>query len=172
MSITTKTGDDGTTAVLFGRRVAKTHQRVVASGAVDELNAALGMARAVAEPELAEEIARIQKGLIAFMGEVAVLAEDRERFVQTNLPKFTPQEVTLAEQRIAALEARGVKTDGWDTPGRSPAHAALHYARAVCRRAEREVLRCGDELRAGNPYLMVYLNRLSDLLWLMAQHAD
>ena len=81
MSIATKTGDDGTTALMYGRRIAKTHPRVEAYGTVDELNAALGMVRAhVREPFIAEAIFAIQKQLVTLMGELAVAAEDRERY--------------------------------------------------------------------------------------------
>jgi hypothetical protein len=82
MSIATKTGDDGTTALLFGRRVSKTDARVVANGAIDELNAALGTVRAtIADPFINEKILAIQRELVVLMGELAVLPEDRARYV-------------------------------------------------------------------------------------------
>src|ERR1700749_4939229 len=89
VSIVTKTGDKGTTALMYGRRVPKNHPRVEAYGAVDELNAALGLARATAEEELVREnLLRIQKDLIALMGELATASEDLPRYVKDGFPQL------------------------------------------------------------------------------------
>lgn len=171
MSITTKTGDDGTTGIMYGHRVSKRHPRVMANGAVDELNAALGMARVRSGGEPAAFLESVQKELVVIMGEIAVLPADRERYVAQGFPVVTPAMVARLDERITAAEASGVKTAGWDTPGSNEHNAALHVARAACRRAEREVCGVAEELDAVNPNVTVYLNRLSDLLWLMAQNA-
>src|SRR5882724_2652051 len=89
MSIATKTGDDGTTALMYGRRVSKTETRVAAYGTVDELNAALGFVRAtVSEPFVTEAVLAIQKELVILMGELAVAPEDRDRYALSGRFKF------------------------------------------------------------------------------------
>ena len=100
MSIVTKTGDDGTTGLMFNRRVPKTHPRVEAYGAVDELNAAVGLARASAETDfIRENLLAIQKDLVAVMGELATLPEDLPRYVKDGYALVTPA--------MARVEANG-----------------------------------------------------------------
>ncbi|MEM1059529.1 MAG: cob(I)yrinic acid a,c-diamide adenosyltransferase [Verrucomicrobiota bacterium] len=173
MKISTKTGDGGETSLLYGRRVSKSDPRVAAYGAVDELTAALGMARAqLADHELAAELERIQRELIALMGLLALHPDDQERYATSKMPKFEPDQVEALESKIHELEAAQGSWTHWVLPGANLPSAALELARAVCRRAERGVV--GISEGAVNDYadVLVYLNRLADLLWLMARAAE
>src|SRR5260221_6306850 len=142
MSIVTKTGDSGTTGLMYGRRVPKTHPRVEACGAIDELNAALGLARATAaENFVGDNLLWIQKSLVDVMGEVGVLAEDLPRYVKDGYSLVTPEMTAKLEKLVKEIEAQNVSFKGWATPGATKNSAALDVARTVCRRAERRV--CG-----------------------------
>ncbi len=170
VSIATKTGDDGTTGLMFNRRVAKADPRVGAYGAVDELNAAIGLARAFREDaEVCGVLLGIQKELVGLMGELATAREDRARYYEAGFQRLTAEMVDRLEAKVHEIEKRSLGFDGWDTPGATPMAGALHVARTVCRRAEREILLLGEEERRLNPEIVRYLNRLSDLLWLFAR---
>ena len=170
MSISTRRGDGGETDLMFGRRVEKTHPRVIASGAVDELNAALGMARAIGGDALAEFIAAVQADLVALMGELATLPEDMPKYVEKGYERFGGGRLEKLDAKVAEIEAAGLTFEGWAMPGAEgcPAAAALDFARTVCRRAERDVVRLGEEAPAE---IVQYLNRLSDCFWLCAREA-
>jgi cob(I)alamin adenosyltransferase len=173
MSIITKTGDDGTTGLMYNRRVPKTDARVEAYGTVDELNAAVGLARALASSDWPRErLLRAQKHLVTLMGELATLAEDAERYVREGYPVVTAAMTSEVEQIAREVESRGVSFKGWATPGANPAAGALDVARTVCRRAERRVGRLREEGQLSNGEILVYLNRLSDCLWLLARRAE
>lgn len=170
MSIVTKTGDDGTTGLMFNRRVSKTDQQVAAYGAVDELNAALGMARALSQNEgIKQELLQVQKELVVVMGELSVLHEDRERYEQKGFSFVTEEMVKQWENKITTIEKSLPSFEGWDTPGATLFSAALHVARTICRRAEREVWKLSESGAFQNSPTTIYLNRLSDWLWLLAQ---
>jgi cob(I)alamin adenosyltransferase len=170
MSITTRTGDEGTTSLLFNRRVPKTHERIEACGAVDELNAALGTARALAtDSMLAGHLAQAQQPLVALMGELAVAPEDKERYATSKLPKLTHEPLAGLDRLVASLESQGLNFDGWATPGANPLAAAIEVARTVCRRAERRICALGP---AAHPLAIRHLNRLADALWLLARYAE
>lgn len=173
MSIATKTGDKGMTGLMYNRRVSKTHPRVEAYGCVDELNAAMGMARATAlENFVRENLELIQKDLVILMGELATAAEDLPRYVQDGYSLVTPELTAKLDKLVREIEAQKVTFKGWATPGASAHSAALDVARTVCRRAERRVcaLQEANELR--NAEIIVYLNRLADLLWLFARWVE
>jgi cob(I)alamin adenosyltransferase len=175
MSIATRTGDDGTTALMYGRRVPKTHPRVEASGAIDELNAALGTARASARDEsLAGEILAIQEQLIHVMGEVATAEDDLGRYERSGFSRVTPELTGKLDALVQRFESENLpRTDrGWAMPGGSVSSAALDVARTACRRAERRVVAIIESGQTINREIVVYLNRLSDVLWLMARWAD
>ncbi|MGO8679201.1 MAG: cob(I)yrinic acid a,c-diamide adenosyltransferase [Limisphaerales bacterium] len=173
MSITTKTGDDGTTGLMYRRRVPKCHPRTEACGTVDELNAALGLARATAPPDgPAELLSRIQRDLVALMGELATATEDAARYAAEGRPLVTPAATARLEQASRALEAACVSPGDWVMPGAGLHSAALDLARTVCRRAERRVCSLQQAGELPNPEIIVYLNRLSDLLWLLARSAE
>ena len=173
MSIVTKTGDDGTTALMYGRRVGKGDSRVEANGAVDELNAAIGMARAaVRDSGIAELLRGIQTDLVGLMGEVATHPEDWERYGKDGFAEVTSRQVAKLEAAVRDLESRGIATKGWALPGGTQSGAALDMARAICRRAERRMCGLREASRLRNLEILVYLNRLSDLLWLLARRVE
>jgi cob(I)alamin adenosyltransferase len=171
MSIATRTGDDGTTALMYGRRVGKADRRVEAYGTVDELNAALGLARAhVALPLVQEELLAVQKQLVALMGELAVAPEDLAKYrAAEKYPKLEESALAQLDGLVAKIESEKISYEGWVTPGASVASAALDVARTVCRRAERRVVELVD---VENVLAIRYLNRLSDVLWLMARYTE
>ena len=173
MSIATKTGDDGTTTLMYGRRVPKSHPRVEAYGTVDELNGALGLARAMAEHDFVREnLLAIQKDLVVLMGELCVQPEDLERYVKDGYPLVTPRLTAKVDALVHEIEAQNISFKGWATPGATKNSATLDVARTVCRRAERRVcaLKASGELKNGG--IIIYLNRLSDLLWLFARWVE
>jgi cob(I)alamin adenosyltransferase len=173
MSIVTKTGDGGTTALMYGRRVPKSHPRVEACGAVDELNAALGLARATAQPTfIQEQLGLIQKDLVALMGELATTLEDLPRYQKDGFSLVAPAMTSRLETLVKDIESRNIRFEDWVMPGENLVSAALDVARTVCRRAERRVCALSDAGQLQNPETLAYLNRLSDLLWLMARAAE
>src|SRR5213075_3177130 len=116
MSIVTKTGDAGTTGLMYNRRVSKCHPRVEAYGAVDELNAALGMARATAQPNfLRENLLAIQKDLVVLMGELATGAEDLARYVADGFSLVTVGMTARLEGEVKEIEAQRIEFKGWAT---------------------------------------------------------
>jgi len=173
MSIVTKTGDHGTTALMYGRRVPKNHPRIEAYGTVDELNAALGLARAtVREDFLRENLLAIQKELVVLMGELAVLPEDLLRYVKDGYSVVAPIMTAKLDALVREIEAQNVSFKGWATPGATASSATLDLARTICRRAERRVCALQESGELKNAEIVVYLNRLSDLLWLTARWAE
>ena len=140
MSIVTKTGDQGTTALMYNRRVPKNHPRVEAYGNVDELNASVGQARATARDEFVRGcLEAIQKDLITLMGELATAPEDVERYVKDGYSVVRPEMTEALEKAVKQIEAKSVKFTGWAVPGASLGSACLDVARTVCRRAERGI---------------------------------
>ena len=174
MSIATQTGDDGTTALMFGRRVSKTDARVAAYGTVDELNAALGLARATTgEAFVNDAIFAVQKELVVLMGELAVAPEDRERYARGGYRSVEAPMVDALTAIIDDIEANhAVSYHGWATPGATVGSAALDVARTVCRRAERQVVALSAAGAEVNAEIIRYLNRLSDLCWLWARWVE
>ena len=169
MKIYTKTGDGGDTSLVDGSRVRKDHARVGAFGDVDELNAAIGMARVHAEADLAGLLDGIQRDLFAIGAQVA----DPRAQVASRKAKAAlgPERIVELERAIDARDAEMLPLTAFILPGGTPLAAALHVARTVCRRAERSVLALGPE-GAVDPLIVVYLNRLSDLLFVLARHAN
>jgi cob(I)alamin adenosyltransferase len=170
MKIYTRTGDKGDTGLFGGGRVSKTHPRVEAYGDVDELNAAIGLARAIElMPRVDEVLVPLQRDLFSIGALLAT--PDREKM------KRHLEKASIDERRISELEHAIDDGDreleplkSFIVPGGTPKAAALHVARTVCRRAERRVIALGEEEIP--PIVVVYLNRLSDLLFTLARVAN
>jgi len=173
MSIATKTGDAGETALMYGKRVPKTHRRVEAYGTVDELNSALGMARALAAEKLVQEVTfAVQKELVILMGELAVADEDRDRYLKDGFEVVSATMVDRLTEVVNNLEKERITFRNWATPGNNLSSAALDVARTTCRRAERRVVALAETSDYVNPETIRYLNRLSDVLWLFARFVE
>jgi cob(I)alamin adenosyltransferase len=171
MSIATKTGDEGETSLMYGRRVAKTDARVEAYGSVDELNAALGLARANAEDAfLGEQILAIQKELVVVMGELATSGEDLDRFKRDGF-QLTSSSMTHRLTNLVHQLEKDKTFKHWANPGNTKTSAALDLARTICRRAERRIAALMGEANF-NREILRYLNRLSDACWLLARYAE
>jgi len=166
MSIATKHGDKGDTGLIGGERVSKADLRVEAYGTVDELGASMGLARSICEDAEVRELTKsIQRELFTVAGAVASPlggAESKTTYV-------TPEMVEALTAHVTRIEAtEGILSD-WSLPGDHAAAAAYDVARTVCRRAERAVVRLAETGVEINPHVVPYLNRLSDLLWLMGR---
>jgi len=173
MSITTKTGDAGATGLMYNRRVSKSHPRIEACGAVDELNAALGLVRASTRHTfIGKNMLPIQKDLITLMGELSTGAGDLPRFIKDGFPSVTPELAARLDRLVREVEARQTAPRGWATPGATVGSAALDMARTICRRAERRVCALQETGQLQNAQILVFLNRLSDLLWLFARWVE
>jgi cob(I)alamin adenosyltransferase len=174
MSIATKTGDAGETSLMYGRRVPKSDDRVDTYGCVDELNAALGMVRvAAAGGFVREEVFQIQNELIILMGELATHPRDLQRYEKDGYKLVSAAMVDRITAAIDDLEkVKLINYKGWAIPGSTHLSATLDMARTTCRRAERRVARLAEEERGLNPEILRYLNRLSDLCWLLARYAE
>lgn len=173
MSISTRTGDNGTTGLMYNRRVPKTHPRIEACGAVDELNAAIGFARSLAIEEwLNKELFTTQKDLVVIMGELATELSDFDRYAADGFQLFQAAMTARLDGLVKNLEAQNISFKGWATPGATPLAAALDVARTACRRAERRVCALHEAKGLRTEDAMVYLNRLSDVLWLLARWAE
>ena len=174
MSIATKTGDAGETSLMYGRRVPKTDARVDAYGCVDELNSALGLARASAsDPFFAEQILAVQKELVVVMGELATAGEDLDRYLKDGFQLTSTAMTDRLTGVVDDLEKNRLgKFKDWAMPGKTMNSAALDLARTVCRRAERRVAALMETDGKFNREILRYLNRLSDLCWLLARYAE
>jgi len=155
---------------MYGRRLSKADPRVDAYGCVDELTAALGLARSLATDKfVSDEILAAQKDLIVVMGELATTPGDRERYVKDGFQLTTTAMVDRISAVIFDLEKdKTLYPKDWVIPGKNPLSAALDLARTSCRRAERCVVAAKD----ANPEILRYLNRLSDLCWILARYAE
>jgi cob(I)alamin adenosyltransferase len=164
--IYTRLGDAGETHLGDMSRVPKTHRRIEAYGTVDELNAQLGVTLIVPEldPTHAQWLRRIQNDLFDVGADIAAPEDpDRERL------RVIPEQTTWLEERCDEVNATLAPLKSFVLPGGTPAAAQLHVARTVCRRAERLAVAAGEEL---NPETVRYLNRLSDLLFILARAAN
>jgi cob(I)alamin adenosyltransferase len=167
MKIYTRTGDDGTTGLLGGRRVSKADLRVEAYGDVDEANAALGLARAVGLPApLDVVLARAQSTLFQ-VGAALATPPDRD----SGTAPVAASDVAALESAIDAIVASLAPLQSFILPGGAEGAARLHLARTVCRRAERAVVALASR-ETVDPLLVRYLNRLSDLLFVQARAAN
>ncbi len=166
MKIYTRTGDDGSTSLFSGGRVAKSHPRVEVCGVIDELNSALGAARAAAPAPPVEAILADLQIQLFKLG--ADLATPGEGAAPKPITRISAAEVSRLESGIDHMEAQLPPLKNFILPGGSPAAAQIHVARSICRRAERlaVLLAASDPL---NPAALTYLNRLSDFLFTLAR---
>jgi len=155
---------------MYGRRLSKADPRVDAYGCVDELTAALGLARSIATDKfISDKILAAQEDLIIVMGELATAPGDRERYVKDGFQLTTAAMVDRISAVIFDLEKdKTLYPKDWVIPGKNQASAALDLARTTCRRSERRVAATKD----ANPEILRYLNRLSDLCWILARYAE
>lgn len=177
MSIVTRKGDDGTTGLLYGQRVPKDHPQIEAVGTFDELTVALGaikplLGTSARDAELLALILAVQKNLIALMGEVVCAESDVPRYLASKFERISAADLERLEQAIGALEQRGLKFEGWATPGANARAAAIELARSTARRAERRLTSLPAQGRKLRTEVRQYVNRLSDLLWLLAREAE
>jgi cob(I)alamin adenosyltransferase len=170
LKIYTRTGDKGDTGLFGGGRVAKTHPRVEAYGDVDELNATIGLARAIElMPRVDEVLVPLQRDLFAIGALLATPDRDKMK-KQLEKASIDDRRITELEHAIDAGDAELEPLKSFIVPGGTPKAAALHVARTVCRRAERRVIALENEEIP--PIVVVYLNRLSDLLFTLARVAN
>ena len=172
MSIISGRGDSGETDLMFSKRIAKTSLRVEALGSVDELNAALGLARAAeGDADIVAIIDGIQSRLVGLMGQLATLPEDEEKYLEKKYAYLSAEDLEWVTHTAHEYEKRGVRFTGWARPGAegSLARAGLDYSRAVARRAERSVLALHGSGEPVPEVVRLFFNRLSDLLWILAR---
>ena len=171
IKIYTKTGDRGQTGLFGGGRVDKDHPRVEAYGDVDELNAALGLARSIEMmPRIDEVLVPVQRDLFA-IGALLATPDHAKMREQLEKARVDEERIAQLERAIDDGEAELEPLRSFIIPGGTPKAAALHVARTVCRRAERRVVALSREIEL--PELVVrYLNRLSDLLFVLARVAN
>jgi cob(I)alamin adenosyltransferase len=167
--IYTKTGDDGTTGLLYGGRVPKDDPATEAYGTVDEAVAALGVARAAAgDPDLRDRILRLQRDLFVAGADLATNPEERHK-LKADVSLVTPAMVEALENDIDATVEAHPLPNAFVVPGANPVSAAIDVARTLVRRAERRVVEMERAGRKVNPDARRYLNRLSDMLFVMAR---
>jgi cob(I)alamin adenosyltransferase len=166
--IYTKTGDDGTTGLLYVGRVPKDDAATEAYGTTDEAVAALGIARASADPEVAAEILALQRELFVVGADLATNPAERAR-LEAGVSLVTPEMTERAERRIDELVADRSLPNAFVVPGANGVSAGLDLARSVIRRAERAVIAMEGAGREVNPEVRRYLNRLSDLVFVLAR---
>lgn len=166
MKIYTRTGDTGETGLFGGQRVAKDSLRVHAYGTADECNAAVGLARAAGvDPALDALLAQVQNQLFVVGADLATPGES------ANIPRVGAAEVAFLEEAIDELEGGLEALRQFILPGGTPGAAQLHLARTVCRRAERWAVSLAHEEAVG-AQVLIYLNRLSDFLFVAARAAN
>jgi cob(I)alamin adenosyltransferase len=171
LKIYTKTGDAGTTGLFGGGRVAKDHPRVEAYGEVDELNAAIGLARSLEPlPRVDEVLVPLQRDLFA-IGALLATPDPAKMREQLAKARVDDERVAQLERAIDACDAELEPLRAFILPGGTPKAAALHVARTVCRRAERRVVALQQAVEIP-PLVVIYLNRLSDLLFVLARVAN
>ena len=171
MSITTKRGDHGFTDLLFGGKVAKGDPQIEALGAVDELNAAIGLARVQMDGDAAADLDHIQSRLVTLMGELAMPVGKNTEYEKSGFGRIGADEIVWLEDWSARIEKKET-FKGWLRPGEKGGELAarIHLARTVARRAERRTWEVSDQVATSE--VRVFLNRLSDALWLLASMSE
>ncbi|MGM0380030.1 MAG: cob(I)yrinic acid a,c-diamide adenosyltransferase [Bacillota bacterium] len=162
--VTTKTGDKGTTSLYSGQRVSKSSERVESYGTVDEINSWLGLIRsALVNNELIEIIYKIQQKLFVVGAELATIDKDLDK-------RMTKEDVEYLEEKIEYYKDHSDLIDEFTIPGRSKLDGYFNVARTVTRRAERQIIRFREREEVEiNKYLVKYINRLSDLMYIVSR---
>lgn len=167
--IYTKTGDKGTTSLLGGTKVSKSHLRIEAYGTVDELNSYIGLCKdLLADQSAAALLQEIQDRLFT-VG--STLACDPAKEPKMQLPDLNEADVSRLENEIDLMNESLPEMKNFILPGGHPTVSHIHICRCVCRRAERCIVRLGDEQIPPDPIIVKYLNRLSDYLFVLGRHA-
>jgi cob(I)alamin adenosyltransferase len=165
MSIATKRGDTGQTGLPGGIRVSKASPRVECYGTIDELISQIGFARSIcADPEVAGALKAIQRELFKVGSAIGTVPESRKP-----APEITAAMIGVLDDHVARIEAVAGILGDWSLPGELPSASAIDVARTVCRRAERLAVGLSEAGEISNPQILVYLNRLSDVLWLFGR---
>ena len=168
MKLYTKSGDDGSTGLFGGRRVSKDSLRIEACGTVDELNGAVGLAQSICRhPELKHILCQLQQRLFEIGADLAT----PEQNANPSTPRIGAEQIQAIEHQIDQVDRPLPQLKHFVLPGGSEAAARLHLARAMGRRAERVCVALSKQ-EPVNPDLLIYLNRLSDLLFAMARRAN
>jgi cob(I)alamin adenosyltransferase len=174
-AVATGRGDDGTTGMLYGGRIAKDDVRTEAYGTIDEAVAALGVARAeliaAGLTDLAASVLRWQRELFVVGAELATSPAARDR-LQDGVTRVDESMLAGVEAELQRLEASITMPREFIVPGESPASAAVEVARAVLRRAERRIVTLERAVQLGRGWVGPYVNRLADLLWVLARAAE
>jgi cob(I)alamin adenosyltransferase len=159
---------------MYGRRLSKGDPRVDAYGCIDEVTAALGLARSISPDKfVSDQIFAVQRDLIVIMGELAMAPVDKERYVKDGFQRTTTEMVDRITAVISDLEKdKSLYPKDWVIPGETVVSAALDFARATCRRAERHIVTLSAGENNFNPEILRYLNRLSDLCWVLARYVE
>jgi cob(I)alamin adenosyltransferase len=172
MSIVTRHGDGGETGLLYGGRVPKDDLHTEAYGALDEAISALGLARALcADPARAQRILDLQRDLFTVGAELATAADQRDR-LERHFVTVTASMVEALDAEVASLEERVSLPNGFVIPGGDPVAAAIDLGRSMVRRAERRAVSLQRAGQVPNPEVLRYLNRCSDLLFMLAREAE
>lgn len=168
--IYTKTGDDGTTGLVDGSRIAKNDPRMAAIGDVDELNSAIGVAIcAIGDQEQIAKLRVIQNDLFDLGADLATPAEEGDSFEPSEMVlRVTPSQIERLESDIDEVNEKLDPLTSFILPGGKDAAASVHLARAICRRAERVAVTASQSV-AINPWALAYINRLSDYLFVLGR---
>lgn len=168
MKIYTKTGDKGSTSLIGGTKVPKSHLRIEAYGTIDELNSHIGLCRDLIADEKVRELIRCIQDRLFTIG--STLATDPDKEIKMQLPDLKDEDISILETTIDAMNASLPDMRNFILPGGHPTVSQIHIARCVCRRAERCVVRLEMETGASDPLVLKYLNRLSDYLFVLARY--
>jgi cob(I)alamin adenosyltransferase len=172
VSIVTRHGDRGETGLLYGGRVPKDDLHTEAYGALDEAISALGLARALCrDAARAARLLELQRELFTVGAELATAAADRDK-LETHFATVSPAMVEALDAQVADLELRVTLPRGFVIPGGNPVAAAIDLARSFVRRAERRAVTLQRAGGVPNPEVLRYLNRCSDLLFMLAREAE
>ena len=168
MKIYTKTGDKGTTSLIGGTKVSKSHLRIEAYGTVDELNSYIGLCRDILTDENSISVLQEIQDRLFTIG--SALACDPEKETKMKIPDLKEADITLLEKGIDQMTDRLPAMKSFILPGGHPSISHLHIARCICRRAERCCVRLESQKNEVEPLIIKYLNRLSDYLFVLARY--